>query len=84
LSESHKASAGKGKAVLTLRNPSPYRKTFHVEVARVFELPGNTDGNYHFFDAMFADKAHAVAEGSSFILSLEPFEVKVMDAYPGQ
>jgi hypothetical protein len=74
-----------GKAVLSLRNPSKLEKTFDVKVTGVFELPDNVGKNYYFYDAR-AIKANGekqtIAQGNSFRITLQPFEVKVFDAIP--
>ncbi len=74
------------KAVLSLRNPSNVEKVFEVNVAGVFELPGNVTDDYLFFDAVKtgADKINQpVARGKSVRLRLQPFELKVFNAVPG-
>jgi hypothetical protein len=78
------ASWSPQKGILTLRNPSRQRKTFEVDVAHVFELPANIRPNYLFFDAKAVDKTQPVAKGNVFSISLEPFELKVLDAIPVQ
>ena len=79
------ASWSPEKAVLSLRNPSVISKTFEVNVSRVFELPGNTSGEYIFFNARNDkknNKKEIIAKGKSFEIELQPFEVKVFDALP--
>jgi hypothetical protein len=72
------------KATLTLRNPSKVEKTFEVSVSKVFELPDNVKNNYIFYDAKAGtiDKKQGLAQGESFLITLQPFEVKVMNALP--
>lgn len=72
------------KATLTLRNPSKLEKTFEVNVSKVFELPGNVKSNYIFYDAKKAvtGKKQSLAHSESFLITLQPFEVKVMNAQP--
>jgi len=76
------ASWSPKKAILTLRNPSIKKKTFKVNVANIFELPNNSTKEYIFFDARAEKISQKVAQGSIFEITLEPFEVKVMDAIP--
>jgi hypothetical protein len=71
------------KAVLSLRNPSGTEKTFEVNVRRVFELPDNAGDEYLFYDARTGRKSEGkqtLAQGSSFHISLQPFEVMVLNA----
>jgi hypothetical protein len=73
------------KAVLTLRNPSDERKIFNVKVMDVFELPDYVKSDFIFYDARTAktdNKKLPLAQGRSFQITLEPFEVKVFDAMP--
>jgi hypothetical protein len=74
-----------GKAVLSLRNPSKTEKSFVVNVASVFELPHYVSDEYVFYDARSdkkAEKKQAFAQGKSFTITLQPFEVKVFNASP--
>ncbi len=67
------------KGVLTLRNPTSQPKTFVVNVKNVFELPAGYSTDYQFYNVRNkADKQSL--KGSSFSVTLQPFEVKVMDA----
>lgn len=73
------------KAILTLRNPSSEVKVFDVDVANVFELPEGTENHYVFYDAKIdipKSKAQPLVQGSSFRITLQPFDVMVFDAYP--
>jgi hypothetical protein len=73
------------KAVLSLRNPSTEEKTFEVNVARVFDLPGHVDDNYLFYDVREwkkSGKKELSARGQRFSITLQPFENKVFDAIP--
>ncbi len=73
------------KAVLSLRNPSTVEKTFEVNVAPVFDLPGHVDDNYIFYDVRELKKSgkkEVAAKGQRFKITLQPFEVLVYDAYP--
>jgi hypothetical protein len=72
------------KGFLSLRNPSSQRKTFVVDVARIFELPDNAVPGYLFYDAKSDDIKTPVAKERTFSVDMEPFEVKVFDALPAQ
>jgi hypothetical protein len=67
------------KAILTLRNPSKDVKSFEVNVTKVFELPPNVKNEFFFYDVI-SGSTEPVAKGSSFSITLQPFEVKVLDA----
>ena len=72
------------KAVLTLRNPSKEEKSFEVNVSKVFELPANVKNEYVFYDAKkgINSEEQTLAQGKSFLITLQPFEVKVLNALP--
>lgn len=72
------------KAYISLRNPSDVTKTFDVDVAVVFELPDKATTDYMFYDARTGERNQPLAQGRSFRVVLEPFEVKVLDAVPAQ
>jgi hypothetical protein len=67
------------KAVLMLRNPSQEVKTFEVNVANIFELPDYAKNDYMFYNAKAPNK-QPVAHGKLFHITLQPFEVKVLNA----
>jgi hypothetical protein len=74
-----------GKAILSLRNPTSEIKDFEINVADVFELPDNMPTTYLFYDvkeriASGNDKPLKLTE--SFKITLQPFEVKIFDAFP--
>ena len=69
------------KAVLMLRNPSREGKSFQINVNNIFELPPFIKSNYRFFDAKTGNK-DPVVQGRSFMITLQPFEVKVLNALP--
>jgi hypothetical protein len=69
------------RAILMLRNPSNETKSFQVNVANVFELPVNIKNDYRFYDAKTGSK-EILAQGQSFTIILQPFEVKVLNALP--
>ena len=70
------------KAYLSIRNPSEEKKSYVVDAAVVFELPDGAATQYKFFDARADSQQQPVAQGSSFPVELEPFEVKVLNAIP--
>jgi hypothetical protein len=79
------ASWSPKKAILCLRNPSNVEKTFEVNVNKVFELPENIKNEYNFNNARTdkaGGKAKQTATGGLLKLTLQPFEVVVMDAFP--
>ena len=77
------AAWSSGKAVLSLRNPSKIEKIFEVNVATVFELPANIRDKYLFYDAReisTTGEKQTIAQGQSFRITLQPFEVKIFNA----
>lgn len=72
-----------GKAVLSLRNPSNVEKLFEINVAGVFELPDHVSDEYLFYETRKVSAnggRKELAQGKSFKITLQPFEVKVFDA----
>ena len=76
------ASWSPQKAILMLRNPSNEKQVFKVDVNSQFELSDNNIAEYNFFDARASKSNQSVAKGKSFDISLEPFEVKVLNVIP--
>ncbi len=71
------ASWNTEKATLSLRNPSEETQAIKVNVRDFLQIPAKHKTNYKFYDAKSNDDE--VASGESFIITLAPFEVKVMD-----
>jgi hypothetical protein len=69
------------KAVLMLRNPSKEEKSFQINVNVIFELPPYIKSEYRFFDAKTGVN-DPLAQGRSCGITLQPFEVKVLNALP--
>ncbi len=67
------------KAVLMLRNPSKEEKSFQIDVNAIFELPPYVKSDYRFFDTK-TDGEELLSKGRSFRITLQPFEVKVLNA----
>jgi len=70
------------KAVLTLRNPSDKAKSFQVDTRKVFELPLNSKDNYGFYNARLSTNKSPLFKGSTYTVTLQPFEVMVLNASP--
>lgn len=73
------------KATLTLRNPSKEEKSIGINVAIVFELPDYVKNEFVFNDARSVGSKNdrkTLAQGRSFRITLQPFEVKVFDGFP--
>jgi hypothetical protein len=80
------ASWSPKKAILTLRNPSNKTKTFWVDTRKVFELPLNSKPGYLFYNAKLSGKQTKTPlfKGEAYKVTLEPFEVMVLNARPAQ
>ena len=76
------ASWSPKKAILSLRNPSSGKQTIKINVTKVFEIPEGFNNDYVFLDARTFDDTRIVAQGKIVEITLEPFEVKVYNAYP--
>lgn len=72
------------KAIITLRNPSNKTKTFKVDVRKVFELPLNNKYSYLFYNAKLnsMEANPPLFKGDTYTVTLEPFEVMVLNARP--
>lgn len=79
------ASWSEDKALLTIRNPSSTAKTFDLDVKRIWEIPNGLENEYLFYDVK-KDKSDyknlPILEGDRFMVNMEPYEVKVLEAYP--
>jgi hypothetical protein len=64
-----------------LRNPSKEAKSFQVNVKDIFELPSYIKSDYRFNDAKALGNG-PLATGRSFRITLQPFEVKILNAIP--
>ncbi|MBX2924627.1 MAG: hypothetical protein KF746_20665 [Chitinophagaceae bacterium] len=68
---------------VSLRNPSDKKQSFEVDVARLFDIPDHAMTDYAFSNARKeTGKEQPVAQGRHFTITLEPFEVKILDAVP--
>jgi hypothetical protein len=78
------ASWSPKKAILTLRNPSNKAKTFLVDTRKVFELPLNCKPAYLFYNAKLSSREtkKPLFKGETYTVTLEPFEVMVLNAMP--
>jgi len=76
------ASWSPGKAVLSLRNPSAKAQKITIDVRKVFEIPENYNCTFKFYDARAVNNFQLVAQGKLIEMNLEPFEVKVFNAFP--
>ena len=57
------------------------KKSFQINVKDIFELPSHVKNKYIFYDAKKGGRDQ-LAQGRSFRISLQPFEVKVFNALP--
>jgi hypothetical protein len=64
-----------------LRNPSKEEKSFQINVNVIFELPSSIKSDYRFIDAK-KEGNDPLATGRSFRITLQPFEVKILNALP--
>jgi len=72
------------KAILTLRNPSDKAKTFEVNAGKIFELPLNSKYSYAFYNAKVSGGEAKIPlfKGDNYTVTLQPFEVMVLNARP--
>jgi hypothetical protein len=64
-----------------LRNPSKEEKSYQVNVNLIFELPSDIKSDYRFYDAKTKGNS-PLTTGKSFNITLQPFEVKILNALP--
>jgi hypothetical protein len=80
------ASWSPAKGILTLRNPSARAAEIKIDPAKVFELPEGAPRNYTVANP-FKDQTVNVTTlraGEETAFKLEPFQVLVVEALPGQ
>lgn len=76
------ASWSPQKAILMLRNPSKDKQVFSLDVAKAFETPENYNNEFIFFDVRHDKKLQSFMQGGIIQVELQPFEVKVYEAFP--
>jgi len=79
------ASWGRGKGIVTLRNPSDQPRRFALDVERVFELPPEAPRSYAARDPWAGASGSAplsLAAGREHVLDLAPFQVLTLEATP--
>jgi hypothetical protein len=72
------------KAVLTVRNPSSEKKSFIIEACEAFQIPEGQEKTFIFYDAKSAKREVQLGKSATIKLSLDPYEVKVIDAVPSK
>lgn len=78
------ASWAPRKGLVTLRNPSDKPQTFNLDIAAAFELPAGAPTRYAVASA-YADTPaplKAIAAGTPETITLQPFEVLVLEMTP--
>ena len=73
------------KGVITLRNPSDKSADYQLDVGAAFELPAGAPAEYTLQSPWAADKEQhpqTAQAGTPLKITLEPFEVLNLDAYP--
>lgn len=63
------------KAIVTLRNPSSQRQEYPLDVGAALELPGDAPVRYH-------AGRQVLQAGKPQLCTLEPFEVRTIEAFP--
>jgi len=79
------ASWAEEKGILSLRNPSSREQTFKIVMSEVFDLPDPVKDNYTLYDVRAIRETgikQAAYEGSSYRITLAPFEHRLFEAYP--
>lgn len=68
-------------SIITLRNPTAGIKTFHVDVVKDLELPGTRADELSFYtvDQSSGKISGLAGTGREFEVTLQPFEVKIME-----
>ncbi len=72
------------KGIISLRNPTGEIKHFHVNVAKVLEIPKGYSQNYNFRNLRFfnSNKSDIINDKKEFDVTLQPYEVKILVGTP--
>ncbi len=79
------ASWSPGKAILVLRNPSDKPQKFSIDIGQAFEIPAGTPTRFHAKSPWSKDssaKPIKLKASTATLFSLEPFEVRTLEATP--
>ncbi|MGF7232800.1 hypothetical protein [Arachidicoccus sp.] len=74
------AAWNQNRGVVTLRNPSNKVQVFLLDNRKIFNLPENFDPVYRFYKVNNVLVKQYYAQGDKVKITLQPFEVLVMDA----
>ena len=72
------------KGIISLRNPTGEVKHFHVNVAKVLEIPKGYSRTYNFRNPRFfnSDKSGSFNGKKEFDVTLQPYEVRILVGTP--
>lgn len=72
------------KGIISLRNPTGKVKHFHVNVAKVLEIPKGYSQTYNFRNPRFfdSDKSGSFNGKKEFDITLQPYEVRILVGSP--
>lgn len=74
------AAWNQNHGVISLRNPSSKAQAFLLDNKKIFDLPENFNRIYRFYKVNNVSAKQFYAEGDNITITLQPFEVLVMDA----
>ena len=74
------------KGIISLRNPTGKVKHFHVDVAKVLEIPKGYSQTYNFKNPRFfnSDKSGSFNGKKEFDVTLQPYEVRILVGRPAK
>jgi hypothetical protein len=81
------ASWNSRKGIFSLRNPSGTKKTFEVNLKKIFELPSTEPGSFKLKNIFSSEQQQAgrlVPPDQTILITLAPYELKIWEALPGK
>ena len=81
------ASWNSRKGIFSLRNPSGTKKTFEVNLKKIFELPSTEPGSFKLKNIFSSEQQQAgklVLLDQTILITLAPYELKIWEALPGK
>jgi hypothetical protein len=81
------ASWNSRKGIFSLRNPSGTKKTFEVNLKKIFELPSTEPGSFKLKNIFSSEQQQAgklVLPDQTILITLAPYELKIWEALPGK
>jgi hypothetical protein len=79
------ASWAPRKGIFSLRNPSDKKKTIQINLKQIFELPSREIKKFRLQKVIPSEQSSGnmvVSADTTFAITLDPYELKIMEAFP--